>query len=58
MRLRNYETCSYQGFSDVSKNLPANRSLGDMGYIPGSERYYGGRNGNPLQYSYPENSMD
>ena len=29
-----------------------------MGLIPGSERYPGGENGNPLQYSCMENLMD
>ena len=37
-------------------NLPAN--LGDAGWIPGWGRSPGGGNGNPFQYSYPENSMD
>ena len=40
----------------VIKNLPAN--AGDMGFIPGSERFPGVGNGNPLQYSCLENSMD
>ena len=30
----------------------------DAGLIPGSARSPGERNGNPLQYSYLENSMD
>ena len=30
----------------------------DVGLIPGSRRYHGVRNGNPLQYSCLENSMD
>ena len=38
------------------KNLPANAR--DMGSIPGSGRSPEGRNGNPLQYSCLENSMD
>ena len=38
------------------KNPPAN--AGDMGSIPGSGRSPGGGNGNPLQYSCLENSMD
>ena len=41
------------------KNLPAN--LGDardMGLIPRSGRFSGVGNGNPLQYSCLENSMD
>ena len=40
----------------VVKNPPA--SAGDMGSIPGLGRSPGIRNGNPLQYSYLENSMD
>ena len=31
---------------------------GDLGSIPGSGRYSGGGNGNPLQYSCLENPMD
>ena len=38
------------------KTLPA--MLGDPGLIPGLGRSPGGGNGNPLQYSYLENSMD
>ena len=38
------------------KNPPAN--AGDAGSIPGLERSSGGGNGNPLQYSCLENSMD
>ena len=38
------------------KNLPAN--AGDVGLIPGWERFPAGGNGNPLQYSCLENSMD
>ena len=45
----------YTGDS-VVKNPPAN--AGDVGLIPRSGRSPGGRNGNPLQYSYLENSMD
>ena len=40
----------------VVKNLPANAR--DMGSIPGSGRAPGEGNGNPLQYSCLENSMD
>ena len=40
----------------VVKNLPVN--AGDMGLIPGSGRSPGEGNGNPLQYSCLENSMD
>ena len=36
----------------VLKNPPANAGgIGDLSLIPGSERYLGGRHGNPLQYS-------
>ena len=38
------------------KNLPA--SAGDAGSIPGLGRYLEGGNGNPLQCSCLENSMD
>ena len=38
------------------KNLPAN--AGDMDLIPGLGRSPGAGNGNPLQYSCLENSMD
>ena len=40
----------------VLKNLPAN--AGDAGLIPGSGRPPGGGNGNSLQYSCLENSME
>ena len=43
----------------VVKNLPANAGdERDMGLNPGSGRSPGVGNGNPLQYSCPENSMD
>ena len=38
------------------KNPPAN--AGDMGLIPGSGRFPGEGNGNPLQYSRLQNPMD
>ena len=38
------------------KNPPAN--AGDTGVIPGLGRAPGGGNGNPLQYSCLEHSMD
>ena len=38
------------------KNPPAN--AGDTGSVPGLGRFPGGENGNPLQYSCLENSMD
>ena len=47
-----------EGFlgGSVVKNLPAN--AGDVGSIPGLGRLPGVGNGNPLQYSCLENSMD
>ena len=52
----------YKGASQVAlvvKNLPANAGDGrDMGSIPGSGRSSGGGHGNPLQYSFPGESID
>ena len=47
-----------EGFSgsSVVKNPPANTR--EAGLIPGSQRSSGGGNGNPLQYSCLENSID
>ena len=43
----------------VVKNLPADaEDAGGMGSIPGWGRSPGGGNGNPLLYSWLENSMD
>ena len=43
----------------VVKNPPANAGdVRDAGLIPGSGRYPGGGQGDPLQYSYLENSKD
>ena len=43
----------------VVKNWPANAGdIKDVGLIPGSGRSPGEGHGNPLQYSYLENSMD
>ena len=41
---------------EVPKNSPAN--AGDVGSIPGLERFPGVGNGNPLQYSCLENPRD
>ena len=48
----------YRGFpgGSVVKNPPANAE--DVGSVPGLGRSPGGGNGNPLQYSWLENSMD
>ena len=41
------------------KNLPANAGdISDVGLIPESGRFPGGKHGNPLQYSCQENPMD
>ena len=55
-RTTGYE--AHKGFSSVSvvKNLLAN--AGDAGLIPGSRRFPGEGNHNPLQYSCLENPMD
>ena len=43
----------------VVKNLPANAGdAGDIDSVPGLERFSGEGNGNPLQYSCLENSVD
>ena len=54
-------TYTHTGFpgSSVVKNLPANaREAGDSGLISGSRRSPEVGNGNPLQYSCLENSID
>ena len=48
-------TWGFPGGSGV-KNEPVN--AGDMSLIPGLGRSPGGGNGNPLKYSWLENSMD
>ena len=41
------------------KNLPASTGdAGETGLVPGLGRSPGGRNGNPLQYSFLENPMN
>ena len=47
------------GASGKNKKLPVNAGdVRDLGSIPGSGRFPGKRNGNPLQYSCLENSTD
>ena len=51
----------YMGFpgGTMVRNLPANAGdARDVGSIPGWRRSPGAGNGNPLQYSCLENSMD
>ena len=56
------DSSRYAGASQVDlvvKNLPANAGdARDVGSIPGSGRSPGGENGNPIQYSCLENTMD
>ena len=42
----------------VVKNLPANAGMQEIWLIPGSERSPGGANGNQVQYSCLENTVD
>jgi len=46
------------GFSGGSDGKASPTNAGDPGLIPGSGRCPGEGNGNPLQYSYLENSME
>ena len=46
------------GFPSGSDGKASARNVGDPGSIPGSGRSPGEGNGNPLQYSCLENSMD
>ena len=46
------------GFPCVSTGKGSTCDAGDLGLIPGLGRSPGERNGNPLQYSGLENSMD
>ena len=46
------------GFSGGSDSKASACNAGDQGLIPGSGRSPGEGNGNPLQYSCLENSMD
>ena len=56
--LNTYSVQDTKGFlgSMVVKNIPAN--AGDTGSIPGSGRFPGEGNGNPLQSSCRENPMN
>ena len=47
-----------KGFPSGSDGKESAYNMGALDSIPGSERSPGERNGNPLQYSCPENSMD
>ena len=46
------------GFPGGSEGKASACNAGDLGSIPGSRRFPGEQNGNPLQYSCTENPMD
>ena len=46
------------GFPGGSEVEASACNVGDLGSVPGSGRFPGERNGNPLQYSCLENPMD
>ena len=48
----------HKGFPGGSDGKASACNAGDPGLIPGSGSYPGEGNGNPLQYSCLENSMD
>ena len=48
----------FLGFPGGSDGKESSCNMGDLGSIPGSGRSPGGGNGNPLQYSCLENSVD
>ena len=47
-----------KGFPGASNSKESACNVGDPGLIPGYGRSPGEGNGNPLQYSFLENSMD
>ena len=49
---------NYWGFPGSSDGKESACNVGDLGSIPRLERFPGEGNGNPLQYSCLENSMD
>ena len=52
------ESSLFLGFPGGSEVKACARHAGDLGSIPGSGRFPGEGNGNPLQYSCLENPMD
>ena len=50
--------CVCMGFPSGSDGRESAGNAGDVGSTPGSGRFPGEGNGNPLQYSCLENSMD
>ena len=58
-KLPPYLCCGASQVELMVKNLPASAGdIRDTGSIPGSGRSPGGGQGNPLQYSCLENTMD
>ena len=53
-----YEARGALGFPGCSVNKESSCNAGDPGSIPGWGKSPGEENGNPLQYSCPENPMD
>ena len=53
-----YSTTCSMGFPGGSAGKESTCNAGDLGSIPGSGRFPGEGNGNPLQYSCLENPMD
>ena len=51
-------THTHMDFSGTSDSKVSVYNVGDLGLIPGSGRSPGEGNGNPLQYSCLENSME
>ena len=59
MLILNLAVCIFSlGFPGGSVGKDSSGNAGDLGSIPGSGRSPGEGNGNPLQYSCLENSMD
>ena len=56
--MRSYNFCCLVGFSPSSVGKESACNAGDLGSIPGSGRFPGEGNGNPLQYPCLENPMD
>ena len=54
----NGSTCVFPNFPCSSVNKETVFNAGDPHLIPGSGRFSGEGNGNPLQYSFLENPMD
>ena len=57
-RILSFDTCGPVNFSGGSDGKVSVYNVGDLGPIPGSGRFPGEGNGNPLQYSCLENPMD